>query len=228
MGLRVCCACGAAVFGLTSLASADVTLLTQQRSITAATTSNGNIQTVSAPDFAPFVQTLTVSDTFTGPTGPVTTSAGSRIDCQINPNSIRAFGSLSGAGGIRASTGTTEIGDAKAAILVTFQVVVPTPFNLVADPRPAVNPNDEFVIELKNLTLNDRIFRLESTDPAQAVDVSGILQPGQYSMSYRVEVTAGGSELIRNYSFNLTVPSPGAAVLPGLAGVCLLGRRRRN
>lgn len=205
MGRSVQRSCGVLAMGMASMAVADVALLTQQRSITAATTSNGNSQTVAAADFAPFVRSLNLSTTFIGPTGPVTNVAISRIDCQIDPNAIRAFGNLTGAGGQIASTGETEIGDAKAAILVTFQVGSPVPFNLVAAQRPDLHPTDDFIIELKDLTRNVRLFVLDQSDPPQAVDVSGTLQPGQYSMKYRVEATFDGTENSRAFNFNLSL-----------------------
>ncbi len=188
-----------------ALGATDVTLLTQQRSISAITTANGGSQTVNAPNFAPFVQTLSLSTTFVGPDGPVTNVAVSRIDCQVDPNAIRARGNLAGAGGVLAATGEVEIGDAKASVFITFQVNAAMPFNLMAAARPALHPTDDFLIELKDITRNDRVFVLEGSDPARAVNESGTLQPGQYWMKYRVEGTFDDVELSRDFWFNLSL-----------------------
>ena len=197
--------CGVLAVCLASMAGADVTFLTQQRSITAVTTANGGSQTLIAPDFAPFVQSLNLSATFAGPNGPVTNVAISRIDCQIDPNSIRALGNLAGAGGVLASTGEVEIGDAKASIFITFQVNSPLPFNLVAAARPALHPTDDFLIEFKDITRNTRVFVLDMGDPPAAVNVSGTLQPGQYWMKYRVEGTFDDAAASRDFGFNLSL-----------------------
>jgi len=190
-----------------SAAGADVTLLTQQRTLLVATSADGNTQTASAPDFAPFVATLTISAPFQSTTGLRENLASGRIDCQIDPNRIRAVGALTGAGGIQAATGTTELGDAKVAILVTFQVNAPAPFSLVVAPRPDLHATDEFVAELKDLTRNNRLVSLDQTDPAQQVSLHGVLQPGSYSVRYRVEATFDADQTTRDLSLDLSMPS---------------------
>jgi hypothetical protein len=190
---------------LASSAGADVTLQAQERSIAAATTSDGNVQTANASDFAPFVQTLNVSTTFVGPSGPVSNVAISRIDCQIDPNSIRARGNLAGAGGVLASTGEVETGDAKASVLITFQVNSPIEFSLMAIVRPEMHPTDSFTVEIKDITRNNRVFVLDSDDPPQMVNTSGTLQPGQYWMKYRIEMTFDGPPTSNDFGFNLTL-----------------------
>ncbi len=227
MGLRALSVCTLCLVSVPLLARAEVTLTSQDRSITAATSSNGNSQTVSAADFSPFVQELSVSNTFTGPTGPVVNQAISRIDCQISPLSVVAVGSLGGAGGLQVATGTGEFGDARASILIGFLVTVPTPFRLIAAPRPDVNPDDDFRLELSDVALPNPLFRLDETDPAQAVDFSGVLQPGEYRMRFRAQVRGRGPSVARDYSFNLSVPTPGAAAAIAVPGICCLLRRRR-
>lgn len=193
------------LFCLASTAGADITLQAQERSITAATTSDGNVQTATAASFAPFVQTLNLSTTFVGPNGPVTNVAISRIDCQIDPNSIRARGNLTGAGGVLASTGEVETGDSKASVLITFQVNTPIEFNLTAAARPELHPTDSFIVEIKDITRNNRVFKVDSNDPPQMVNTSGTLQPGQYWMKYRIEVTFDDLPASRDFGFNLTL-----------------------
>jgi len=206
-------------------ARADVVLLTQQRSITAATSADGGSQTVAAPDFSHFVQTVSLSTTFQGAGGPQTNASVARIDCQVDPNRIVANGTLSGAGGV-AVGGTTEIGDSRAAVLVTFRVLVPTAFTFAADPRPDLHPTDEFVLDFRNTSTNTHIVDLDNTVPPQAVSLSGILQPGDYSFRYRIECTLDESFTARDYSFDLAVPAPAGCALLGLAGLVATRRRR--
>lgn len=215
--LSACAVAAGLAMGLASAASGSVTLQTQQRSITAATTSNANIQTVNAPGFAPFVESLSVSNVFQGPAGPVNNLAASRIDCQVDPNAIRATGTLRGAGGLSVALGAVETGDAKAAILVTFLVTTPEPFNLFAAARPNLHPTDEFVLELKNLTTNNRLFSLEQSDPPEAVNLNGVLPPGQYSLKYRIELSVDGDDTSRDFAFNLALGCP--ADFNGIDGV---------
>ena len=224
-GIQACALMVAA--GAVPLAAGAVTFQTQQRTISATTTSNGNSQTESAPDFAPFVRTIAIANTFPGPVGPITNTSSCRIDCQIDPNSVRAAGVLSGAGGLSTLTGNTEIGDSKVAIRVTFLVSSAVPFNLLAAPRPDLHATDEFVLELRNLTTNTRLISLDATDAPQQVDFSGVLQPGEYSMQYKIETTVDGAETERSYFFNLAIPTPGSASVLVMAALVMPRRRRR-
>lgn len=207
-----------------SAAHADIMYLTQERRIDAATTANAALLTQSAPDFAPFVATLTSSTTFQSPTGPATNTGETTIDCQLDPNAIRANGSLTGAGGLNIS-GQLEAGEAAAFILVTFNITEATPFNLLCTPCPSSDPRDEFEIELVNLTTTTDIFALTQDDPAQDVDINGILQPGTYSLKFQVEMTVETLQSTQAFDFRFLVPSPASATL--LAAAPLLRRRRR-
>ncbi len=193
------------VVGIGPAAVANVTFQSQQRSISVATTSNGGSQIASAPSFAPFVQNLVLSTTFPGADGPTPNVSAGRIDCQIDPNAIRASGFCGGSGGVRASTGEPEVGECNVSILVTFVVDTPTAFNLVAAPRPALRPTDEFKLELKDQTRHDQLVYLSELDAPRQVGTSGTLQPGTYSMRYKVEGTFDGAEMSRDFSFNLTL-----------------------
>jgi len=201
-------ACLAALVGACgSMAQADVALLTQQRTLSVTTTSDGNTQSASASDFSPFVQTLSVGTTFPGPAGSVANLASGRIDCQVDPNTIRASGTLTGAGGILAATGATQLGDAKCSVIVTFEVNSAAPFSLVAAPRPSLHPTDEFEVTFRDQTRNVNLISLGGTDPARAVDIRGVLQPGTYLVKYKVEATFDGDQTSRDYSFNLSMPT---------------------
>ncbi|HEX2837989.1 MAG TPA: hypothetical protein VHN77_07675 [Phycisphaerales bacterium] len=207
-----------------SAARADIIYLTQERTIEAATTANAALLTQSAPDFAPFVATLTSSTTFQTPTGPATNTGETTIDCQLDPNAIRASGSLTGAGGLNIN-GLLEAGEAAAFILVTFNITEATPFNLLCTPRPSSDPRDEFEIEITNLTTTTSIFRLTQDDPAQPVNINGVLQPGTYSLQFQVEMTVEALQSTQAFDFQFLVPSPASAAL--LAAAPLLRRRRR-
>jgi len=205
--------------GVASSAAADISFVSQQRTISVATSSDGNLQAESVEDLSSFVRTLNIATTFPGTGGTVPNIAGSRIDCQIDPNSIRATGSLNGAGGIGLAAGNIEFGEARASVRATFIVDSPVQFSLRVAPRPDLEPTDEFRLELRDLTRNFRHISLEEFDPPQQVALNGTLQPGEYLFRYQIETTFDGAEDSRSYSFNLTFGCP--ADINGVDGVTL-------
>ncbi len=191
--------------GVVPAAHAQVTLLTQDRVITVSTTADGNVQSLAAANFDPFVQSLLITTTFTAPDGTqVPNTAGTGIDCVVDPNAIRARGTLTGQGGLNIF-GQPEEGEADASVFVTFSVATPTPYRLYATPRPSDNPRDEFEIELANMGTHQRLFLLRETAPPQTVDMTGVLAPGTYSIQYQVEYTSAGPQSVRNFNFNFTL-----------------------
>ncbi len=197
---------GAALLLLSRAAGADVAYQSQQRSITVSNTAGvGGLQTAAAPDFAPFVRNITLSTIFPGSTGPIPNVASGRIDCQVDPNSLRAIGLLAGAGGYDEDTGTTEVGDSRLVVLVAFNVTTPTPYTLTAAPRPDLHATDEFVLEFRDQTRNNRIIGLSQTDAPQQVNLSGTLLPGDYLMRYRVQATFDAAQATRDFAFNLAL-----------------------
>jgi hypothetical protein len=187
------------------VAAAEVTLLSQQRVITVSTTADASQQMLAAANFDPFVETLSHITQFltqSGGTGVNRADAG--IDCQIDPDAIRASGSLGASGGINV-TGVPEFGEAHALIEVTFSVAEPTRFSLFASPRPSDDPRDEFEVELENLATGQFIVRHNETQPAQTINAAGVLQPGTYIIHYEVEFSASGPDSVRNFAFNVAL-----------------------
>jgi hypothetical protein len=191
-----------------SQALAGVTILTQQRTISVATTLDANITSASAPDFSPFVRKIQVGGVVQGAGGLVPVTASGRIDCQIDPNKIIATGRILGAGAVAASTNTIEEGNSKVLVLVTFMVDAPIQIGLVAAPSPAVLPTDDFIVELRDQTRHNDVFSLQAHDPPQTVNFTTTLQPGEYSMKYKIEGTFSDAQIERSFGFALAFPRP--------------------
>lgn len=207
-------------------AHASLTLLTQERSATALTTADNATVTDAAPDFGPFVRIVQTSTTFNTPGGGVAVnSARSEINCLTDPNAIRASGVLGGQGGVN-DDGEVESGEAQINVIVTFTVVNPTPYQLIANARQSTNPRDGFQIELYDVINDSGLFELSDNEPAQDVNISGVLQPGTYLVRYHNELTVEGAELLANFNFEFLVPAPGSAAVLGLAGLLTTRRRR--
>lgn len=205
---------------------AAITLVSQDRSATAITTADNATVTDNATDFGPFVRVVQTSTTFTTPGGGVAVnSARSEINCVTDPNAIRAAGVLGGQGGTN-DDGEVESGEAQINVLVTFTVSVPTPYQLIANARQSTNPRDGFQIELYDIINDDGLFEISDLEPAQEVNVSGILQPGTYMVRYHNELTVDGAEQLANFNFEFLVPSPGSLGLAG--GLALWAMRRRR
>jgi hypothetical protein len=202
-------------------AAADVTLLAQQRTVEALTTFDNQMQTASAVAFEPFQVTVAAETTFPTPDGGTgTNEAVSSINCLVDPNAIRASGSLAAAGGF-AVIGTEPspvFGEAAALVIVQFRVDVPTHYRLTALPRPSDQPGDEFELELSNLDTDVELFELTEDDPAQSVDVTGTLQPARYDVQFQVELTGEAALTDVQYGFNLSLFSPCGVADVGASG----------
>lgn len=193
----------AGALALASGAMANVTFQSQQRSISVATTANGATQMASAANLGPFVENVGLETLFQGATGTLTNGATGRIDCQIDPNSIRARGTFTVQGG-QNDVGVSHFGEADVDIQVTYVVVAPTAFSLMASPRPSLLPTDHFEIELKDVTRNVALFAIDETVPPQQVGVQGTLQPGSYQIKFKAESTGAGGPESRDFAFNLS------------------------
>lgn len=216
--------------GLAPCAHGAVTLLNQARSISALTTFNGDLALATAPDFALFNTAVTSSTAF--PTvggGTGTNTATTTINCTVDPNAIRAAGSLAGSGGVAlfAGTPTQVLGEATVVIDVDFLVVTPTPFSIASLARPSGNPGDVYEIRLRNTDAHDTIFEQDQTMPAAGLLMSGVLAPGHYTMHYRAELSITGEFNAADYGFDLQLPTPGAGAMLVIGG-CSLARRRRR
>lgn len=224
--LRSSSALSAAIsaLALASAAHGAVTFLSQARSVTAATSADANTQTVSAPDFAPFVTLLSLAASFPTPGGGTgTNTAQAGIDCQIDPNGVQLLGRLTAAGGLNIN-GLVEVGETAAEVIVTFAIDAPTPISLVAGPRGTV-PGDRFKIKLHPLVGDDILF-VDDSMPPQSVDFQTLLAVGTYTLEYEIELTADGATASHDFNMSFAVPGPGAAGLVPL-GLLAAGRRRR-
>ena len=201
--------------------AAEVTLVAQQRSVEAVATFNNEVQTASAVAFEPFAATVAAETPFPangGGTG--TNEAVASINCLVDPNAIRASGSLAAAGGFAVVGGRPSpvFGEAGAVVTVRFSVDVATLFHLTADPRPSDEPGDEFELELSNVTTDVELFKINEDDPAQSVDFSGTLQPGLYEVHFEVELTGDAALTDVQYGFALSLFSPCGSADVGAAG----------
>ncbi len=191
-------------------AHAGVTILSQQRTLSVETTFDANLQSVTELQAGPFVRALDIGGVIPGVNGATPVVAAGRIDCQLDPNKITANGLLAGAGGIAALTMVPEAGNGKVLVEVTFRVDVATAYGIVAAPRPAMRPTDEFRVDLRDLTRNQDVYYLDEGAPAQTVNMTGTLQPGEYRMRYKVEGTFGDAETSRTFGFGIAFPRPAA------------------
>lgn len=196
----------AALAGLSPVAAADVTYLLQVRSISATTSSNNNTQAIAAPDFSPFVQSLNLSTPFaTQGGGTSVNGAHVGIDCQLDPNAVRASGSVGGSGGMGEIGGVPELvtGEAVANVQTTFHLDAQTPFTLRASPRPSTRRGDRFKIKIKDETQHVVLFLLDDSSPPQTVEISGEFLAGDISLEYQVEMTVEGEEMSGDYAIEL-------------------------
>lgn len=201
--------------GLLSASSAragqGVTLLNQDRRVTVTTTLDPVGVTASTPDAGPFVATATTLDTVAGTGGIVPVRGTGRIDCQLNPNSLRASGVVAGSGGIGAQGSVPEEGECNIDLRVTFVVTTPTAYSLIASARPAMDATDEFKIRLRDEDHHRDIVDISEGDPAADVVRTGVLQPGEYEVRYKLEGTFDGPEMSRAFGFALDFPGVSAA-----------------
>lgn len=208
---------------------ADLVYSSQLRQVTATTTFDAQTQTSTAPDFGAFSDQISLSVQFPGLGGTTgVNSAQAGIDCQLDPNRIRASGRLSGSGGLRTSDGgpeVEEIGEAHVRVSVEFDVSAATPIQLLALPRPTTDPRDNFSLRLRRG--GNTIFALDETQPAQNVDFLATLAPGSYSFEFEMTLHGSVNPSAADYSVQLLAPAPGGAGVAGLLALAA-GRRRRR
>ena len=206
----------------TGASAVSVTLLTQERTVTARTSFDANVVTASAPNFQPFATTVTASVNFPASGGGTgANSATTTINCLANPNKILSSGTLAGSGGT-AQVGAMEqdvLGECKTSLLVNFNVTTPTPYRLTATPRPSDDPVDSFEIKLRNEDAHDTLAEVDQTMPAQGIATNGVLAPGHYSIRYTVEFTVRAGSSTAPYNFLLDLaPGCNQADVAGLGG----------
>ncbi|MBY0113984.1 MAG: hypothetical protein K2Y21_14300 [Phycisphaerales bacterium] len=225
---RVLLAGGACALSVASLSLGAVTYLTQARSITASTSFDGALQTLSAPDFNPFVQTINLSTTFPAFNNTIgKNEAVAGIDCQLDPNKIKALGRLTAAGGTSFVNGKdkAEEGNASVSIRTTFHLDADSAYQLVTTPRPLAGPKDKFTLKIESVNLGVIIF-LDESSPPTAINQAGFFAAGDYSLEYQVEITSSNGSLDDTFEMTLTIPTPATAAAL-LLGAGLATRRRR-
>jgi len=208
-------------------AGASVTYLTQARTISATNTVDGLVQSKTAPDFASFVDLVSSSAIFVKPTGGTgTTSGGSGIDCQLDPNGVKLRGKLSAAGGLALSGGkpAVELGEAGVIVNLTFHLDEATAFALYVSPRPFGLVDDRFKFKFEG-DVAGKLISITDKDPSQAVNLEGVLPAGDYALEFEAQFRGDGEEVSSLYELGLSIPTPGTLAMLPFAG--LLARRRR-
>jgi hypothetical protein len=211
-------------------AGAQVSLLTQERTATAFTSFDAVTATQTAPNFAPFIADVGNSVVFTTAAGAQATNAAqTTINCLADPNAITATGSLRAAGGLAVSGGPPApvFGEASALVLVSFDVLTPTPFLLTASPRPSTQPGDEYELELSGDGSIGTLLAIDEDLPPQAVFLEGVLAPGRYTFTFQVELTASADLTEGTFGVALRIPTPSAGLALAMAGL-MAARRRRH
>jgi len=213
---------------LCAMASGAVTYQTQSRVVSVSTTFDNGTQSASAPDFNPFVQTVSLATPFPTSTGVAINRAVAGIDCHLDPNKIRVVGALAAAGGLSSVDGheNEEIGDAISIVNVSFHLDANSPFSLIASARPIGNPKDKFKIKLSGPSGGAIVFFFDEKSPAQDVNLTGVLLAGNYSLEFETELSAGNGDRSADYGLSLEIPAP-SSIFPAL-GMGLLACRRRR
>ncbi|HLO40163.1 MAG TPA: hypothetical protein VK176_04005 [Phycisphaerales bacterium] len=206
---------------------AGVTYQTQSRAISVATSFDGNQQSAAAPDFGRFQASLTLATDFINADGATQdNTAGAGIDCQLDPNAILVNGSLSGAGGLALTGGKAITGEAAVSLSIEFTLDQATSFALRASRRPSDSDKDRFKIKLEHT--GGMVVMIDQDDPAQELDLEGVLPAGVYSLEYQAELKIEGPETLRDYFFSLAVPAPGMIAWTPAAACAALRRRRAH
>lgn len=205
-----------------------VTYLTQDRSISAATTFDGAAQTLVAPDFGGFTQTINLSTTFPGLNNTIgLNEAVAGIDCHLDPNKIKATGRLLARGGTSVVAGNdrVESGSASATIRTTFHLDAASAYQLIATPRPLAGAKDKFKLKIESADTGIILFIDESTPPT-AVNSVGVFAAGDYALEYQIELSAEDGTFDDSFDMTLVIPSPATLAIASFAG--LVGARRRR
>lgn len=206
-----------------------VTYLTQDRSISAATTFDGTAQTLVAPDFGRFTQTINLSTTFPSLNNTVgLNEAVAGIDCQLDPNKIKATGRLLARGGTSFAAGKDQVesGSASASVRTTFHLDAAAAYQLIATPRPLAGAKDKFKLKIESADTGIILLLDESTPPT-AVNTAGVFAAGDYALEYQIELSAEDGTFDDSFDMTLVIPSPGTLVVAAIAGIAGV-RRRRN
>lgn len=207
-----------------SMSHGAVIYTSQIRSVTAETGADMQVLTRTAPDFGPFVTTAELNTTITGPGGSAQPNrAVAGIDCQLDPNAIRAVGTLAAAGGLDI-TGTPTFGEAAAQVEIAFTLTEATPITILASARPSLDPRDRYVLKLSDD--NGDLLDIDETMPAQSVNFFQLLPAGDYVFEFQVEYSLAGIEDQVAFSVQAIIPTPGVLATFGVGGLAAMRRRR--
>lgn len=114
-------------------ASAQLVYTSQVRSVSATTEGDGQSASLTAPDFAPFEQTVSLTTPVQGDAGPFNNTAVAGISCFLEPDGVRTRTRRSGGGGrVGGGGGIVVAGIAHTLIDVTFDNLTPNQFFLRA------------------------------------------------------------------------------------------------
>lgn len=190
--------------GLSGLCLADLTILSQTRTITVTTMADGQSAVQSAPDFAPFVATVTrsVPAVVEGVQG---LNAGTTdISCHFDRNAIAARARMLALGVVGQTTQVTAI--TTTQVDVTFVNDAPTMYRL------SLAGSDVAAVGL-----NDVLIRFSSLDGGgvlfeqQASNVGGNsfarMEAGRYRFEFLATQTSAVGECGREYEVELTAPA---------------------
>lgn len=200
------------IFAPTQVVGGVIVYTGQERSATVFTSADGTLQTQSASKFGWFAPRLSISTSFTTPSGATgVNSAVAGIDCQLDPNRIRQRGSLGGAGGLSVVAGggqAVQFGQASFVCNVSFDLTSAALVSVAALPRPVATPGDAFTVKLrKSGNGGGLLLSLDETTPPQNLDIMLNLQAGGYSLEYQVEYTAEDQPATQDLGFALVVRS---------------------
>jgi hypothetical protein len=195
----------AAAFGalVSSRAWGGILYTAQERTITVATSADGAVQTAAAADFGVFSDLVSLQTNFALPGGGLGVNAAEAgIDCQLDPNRIKLWGSVFGAGGV----GATGVVSGRASVVLSVNVTLGASelVSVASRPRPNVNPEDVFKVKVRRTGNGGGVVLLvDQRDAPTALDTLVHLPAGDYSVEYQAEVTVVGGEATSDVGFLL-------------------------
>lgn len=212
------------------VAHADIQYVFQHREVKVRTSFDNGLESDAAPAFDPFNRTLNRLVSVPTSTGPRTIQGTSGISCTLDLQFVQAAGTLRGAGAVNLQGGQ-ETGSGEVNVEAIFNLLEPTPYLLFASRIDAMGTRglggDNYLLTFERLSGTPQVlFESSPNGPyINSVNMTGVLEPGQYRIFYEAEVEGLGDlrEGAYDVAFYIPAPTPLAALaLP------LLARRRRG